>query len=305
MTTGETDHVALLAAGGEAALGPRGRLSSLRSRALASPRTLVGASIFGVIVLLSVLAPIIAPHDPLAMDIDHALQAPSLEHLFGTDDFGRDTFSRVLYGGRPTLAIASVTVLLSMLVGVPAGILAGYVGGRVDLFLMRVVELGFALPALILAIGIIALLGTGARNVVIALAIVFMPIFARVSRASTIEVSHRPFILAARAVGDRDSAIMVRQVAPNIAAPVLVQAALAFAYAILAEASLSFLGLGTQPPLPSWGRMLTDAIPLIQVAPWLGIFPGLFIVLTVASLNLIGDGARDLLDPALAKASRQ
>jgi ABC-type dipeptide/oligopeptide/nickel transport system permease subunit len=194
-------------------------------------------------------------------------------------------------------------VAVALIVGLPFGLLAGYFGGFVDLTIMRVAELAFALPAMVLAIGIIAFVGTGAQNVVIALSIIFAPLFARVVRASTLEIRHRPFILAAYAIGDTDRAIMVRQILPNILAPVLVQAALAFAYALLAEASLSFLGLGTQPPFSSWGRMLTDAMNLIQDAPWTGIFPGVFILLTVISLNLLADGLRDLFDPTLRKAA--
>jgi peptide/nickel transport system permease protein len=269
----------------------------------ASPRTTVGLVVFAIVLALTVLAPIVAPQDPTAMQVFSAFKPPSMSHLFGTDNFGRDMLSRTLYGGRPALSIGTATVLLSLLIGGSLGVAAGYVRGLVDLVVMRIAELAFTLPVLVLAIAIIAYVGAGAQNVVIALTVIFTPLFARVARASTLEISQRPFILAARAVGDSPLAIMIRQIVPNIAGPLLVQAALAFAYALLAEASLSFLGLGTQPPLPSWGRMLTDAMPFAQVSPWPGFFPGMMILITVVSLNLIADGLRDLLDPTLRKAS--
>ncbi len=262
-----------------------------------SPRATVGLGIVGVIALLAIFAPLIAPYGTSDQNIDQALQAPSASYLFGTDEFGHDVFSRVLYGGRPTLAIAGSTVVLAILIGVPFGLLAGYFGGWRDLGVMRVVEFGFSIPALVLAIAVIAFLGTGPRNVVIALTIVYAPLLARVARAATLSLRRRPFILAAEAVGERSSSIIARQVVPNIIGPVLVQATLVFAYAVLAEASLSFLGLGTQEPVPSWGRQLKEALPLADVAPWIGIFPGLFVALTVIGLNLLGDGLQDVLDP--------
>jgi ABC-type dipeptide/oligopeptide/nickel transport system permease subunit len=262
-----------------------------------SPRATVGLGLFVLVALLALLAPLLSPYALTDQNIDAVLQSPSPSHLFGTDELGQDVFSRVLAGGRPTLFVAGTTVLASLLIGVPLGLLAGYLGGTRDLVIMRIVEFGFSIPALVLAIAVIAFLGTGALNVVVALTIVYAPLLARVARAATLSVRQRPFILAAEALGEKTGAIMVRQVAPNIAPAVLVQAALVFAYAILAEASLSFLGLGTQEPNPSWGRMLKEALPLVDVAPWLGIFPGLFIAATVIGLNMLGDGLRDLLDP--------
>jgi peptide/nickel transport system permease protein len=262
-----------------------------------SPRAFAGLALFGAIVLLALLAPLVAPYGTTQQNVAEGLSGPSAAHLFGTDEFGQDVFSRVLYGGRPTLLIAGSTVLLALLVGAPLGIIAGFFGGWRDLVIMRVVEFSFSLPALVLAIAVIAFVGQGTVNVVLALTIVYAPLIGRVARASTLTVRTRPFVLAAEAIGDRSPAIMLRQIVPNIAAPVMVQATLVFAYALLAEASLSFLGLGTQEPLPSWGRMLKDALPLASVAPWAGIFPGLFIALTVVGLNLVGDGLRDAMDP--------
>jgi peptide/nickel transport system permease protein len=262
-----------------------------------SPRATIGLVLFLLIAISAVAAPLIAPYSPKEIDVSAILQAPSSAHIFGTDEYGRDMFSRVLYGGRPTLLVASATVLASLLVGVPIGIFAGYYGGRRDLVVMRVVEFGFSLPALILAITVVAFLGGGIGNVIIALTIVYAPLLARVARAATLSVSRQPFVLAARAIGERNRTIMVKQIAPNIMSQVLVQAALVFAYAVLAEASLSFLGLGSHGPEASWGRMLKEALPLIEVAPWMGIFPGVFLALTLIGLNLMGDGLRDVLDP--------
>jgi peptide/nickel transport system permease protein len=262
-----------------------------------SPRATIGLGLFLLIAITAVAAPLIAPYSPQQLDVTAILQSPSSAHIFGTDEYGRDMFSRVLYGGRPTLLVASATVLASLLVGVPIGIFAGFYGGRRDLVVMRVVEFGFSLPALILAITVVAFLGGGLGNVIIALTIVYAPLLARVARAATLSVSRQPFVLAARAIGERNRTIMARQIAPNIMSQVLVQAALVFAYAVLAEASLSFLGLGTHGPEASWGRMLKEALPLIEVAPWMGIFPGVFLALTLIGLNLFGDGLRDVLDP--------
>jgi ABC-type dipeptide/oligopeptide/nickel transport system permease subunit len=262
-----------------------------------SPRATIGLGLFLLIAISAVAAPLIAPYSPKEIDVSAILQSPSSAHIFGTDEYGRDMFSRVLYGGRPTLLVASATVLASLLVGVPIGIFAGFYGGRRDLVVMRIVEFGFSLPALILAITVVAFLGGGLGNVIIALTIVYAPLLARVARAATLSVSRQPFVLAARAIGERNRTIMVTQIAPNIMSQVLVQAALVFAYAVLAEASLSFLGLGTHGPEASWGRMLKEALPLIEVAPWMGIFPGVFLALTLIGLNLLGDGLRDVLDP--------
>jgi peptide/nickel transport system permease protein len=195
-----------------------------------------------------------------------------------------------------TLTIAAATTLLVVVIGATLGMIAGYAGGRIDLVMMRVVELAFALPPLVLAIAVVAFVGGGTTNVIIALTIVYVPLMARVARASALSVRRLPFIQAARAVGESDPQIVIRQVAPNIAPAIMVQATLIFAFAILAEASLSFLGLGTQEPRPSWGRLLQDAIPLVSSAPWVGIFPGVFIALVVLGVASASDGLRDVLD---------
>jgi peptide/nickel transport system permease protein len=277
-------------------------MSALLGWVRTNPRAGVGGGLVVLVCLLCGAAPLIPVPDPLKQDVSNGLQPPGATHLMGTDEFGRDVLARVLHGGRPTLGIAVATVALSLVIGLPTGVLAGYYAGRVDLLLMRVVEFGFVLPPLVLAIAVVAALGTGAANVVLALGIVFAPIQARVARAATLSRRREPFVEAAVVLGERDRSILLFQILPNIAAPVLVQTLLAFAYAVLAEASLSFLGLGTQPPLPSWGRMLTDAVGLVQLAPWTALFPGLFIVVTVFSLNLFGDGLRDIWDPHVGAA---
>lgn len=256
----------------------------------------IGGALFLLVCAACVFAPLLAPYDPIAQNVASGLRGPSAAHWMGTDVYGRDIFSRVLYGGRPTLAIAGLTVLLALLIGLPIGVAASYYRGWPDLVLMRVAEFGFVLPPLVLAIAVVGALGISARNVVIALGIVFAPMFARVARAATLGQLSSPYVEAAVVGGESDVRVMAQQVLPNIAAPVLVQGLLTFAFAVLAEASLSFLGLGTQPPLPSWGRMLADGAGLIEYAPWLGLFPGLAIIVTVFTLNLFGDGLRDIWD---------
>lgn len=263
----------------------------------------VGGTVFIVICLLCVFAPVIAPYSPIHQDIGNALLAPSSQHWFGTDNFGRDMFSRVLYGGRPTLAIGALTVLITLVLGVPIGLAAGFYGGRIDTILMRISEFGLVLPALVLAIAIVGVLGTGSRNVIIALGIVYTPMLARVSRSAMLTQRSSHYVEAADVGGEGDLRIIAQQLLPNVLGPIIVQALLTFAFAVLAEASLSFLGLGTQPPLPSWGRMLADGTDLMPTAPWLVIFPGLAIMVTLLSLNVFGDGLRDIWDPTFQAAS--
>lgn len=262
-----------------------------------------GGAVFLLICLACLLAPVIAPYNPVHQDIANALLPPGARHWFGTDNFGRDMLSRILYGGRPTLAIGGLTVLITLVLGVPVGLIAGYYGGRIDTILMRISEFGLVLPALVLAIAIVGLLGIGTRNVIIALGIVYTPMLARVARAAMLTQRASHYVEAADLGGEGDLRIIGQQLLPNVLGPIIVQALLTFAFAILAEASLSFLGLGTQPPLPSWGRMLADGTTLMITAPWLVIFPGLAIMLTLLSLNIFGDGLRDIWDPTFQSAS--
>ena len=269
----------------------------LLRKALRHGLVISGGSIVLLLGLLAVFGHALAPFDPLMMDFSARFAPPSWTHPFGTDDFGRDLFSRVLYGARVSVQVAFIAVSLSGVVGVTLGVLAGYLGGWVDELIMRVMDVIFAFPAVLLAITVMAILGRGVENAMIAIAIVYAPIFARVTRGAVIAVRDREFVTAARALGQRQLRIMFAHVLPNALGPIIVQTSLSLAFAILAEAALSFFGLGTQPPDPSWGRMLAEGRGFLGQAPWMGIFPGLAIMLSVLGFNLLGDGLRDVLDP--------
>ena len=257
------------------------------------------AILLALLVAIIVAASWIAPFDPTAMDPQAPMMAPSAAHWMGTDVFGRDVLSRVLVAGQPALGIAGGTALVAAMIGVPLGLLCALRGGWPDLAVMRLLEVGFAIPPLVLAVAILGALGPGLVNLVLALTASYAPLLARVTRGAALSRRREPFVLAARAAGARDLAVMLRVVMPNIAGTLVTQTALVFSYALLAEASLSFLGLGTQPDDPSWGRLLTEAIPMTAIAPWLGVFPGLAIVLVVALVNLQADAFGDALDPRL------
>ena len=256
-----------------------------------------GGSIVLLLGLVAVFGAALAPYDPLAMDFGARFAPPSWAHPFGTDDFGRDLFSRVLHGAAVSFQVAFIAVGISGVVGVALGVLAGYLGGWLDEVIMRAMDVVFAFPAVLLAITVMAVLGRGIENAMIAIAIVYVPIFARVTRGAVISVRGREFVTAARALGTGHVRIMLAHVLPNAAGPILVQTSLSLAFAILAEAALSFFGLGTQPPDPSWGRMLAEGRAFLGQAPWMGIFPGLAIMAAVLGFNLLGDGMRDVLDP--------
>ena len=255
----------------------------------------------GVIVLLLLVAGLfggmIAPYDPVAMDFGARFAPPSWAHPFGTDEFGRDVFSRVLHGAALSLRVAVIAVGISGALGVVLGVLAGFFGGWLDEAIMRLMDVLFAFPAVLLAITVMAILGRGVENAMIAIAVVYVPIFARVARGAVISVRGEEYVTAARALGQGDGRIMLRHVLPNSLGPILVQTSLSLAFAILAEAALSFFGLGAQPPAPSWGRMLSEGRAFLHQAPWMGIFPGLAIMASVLGFNLFGDGLRDVLDP--------
>ncbi len=256
-----------------------------------------GGSIVLLLGLVAAFGASLAPYDPLAMDFTARFAPPSWAHPFGTDDFGRDLFSRVLHGAAVSFQVAFIAVGISGVAGVSLGLFAGYLGGWVDEAIMRAMDVLFAFPAVLLAITVMAVLGRGVENAMIAIAIVYMPIFARVTRGAVISVRDREFVTAARALGTGHARIMLAHVLPNAAGPILVQTSLSLAFAILAEAALSFFGLGTQPPDPSWGRMLAEGRAFLGQAPWMGIFPGLAIMAAVLGFNLLGDGMRDVLDP--------
>ncbi|ETA07757.1 MULTISPECIES: ABC transporter ATP-binding protein/permease [Gordonia] len=264
----------------------------LRNRA-----SVAGLVIIAVVVVAAIFGPLIAPYGANAIDVPNALQAPSWSHLFGTDDLGRDVFSRVVLAASVSLRVAVIAVAISLTVGVILGMVAGFAGGVLDTALMRIVDVVFSFPVLLLALAIVAVLGPGVTSAMIAIGVVYIPIFARVARADTLRVRQTQYVQSARTMGVRTSRILFSHVLPNISGPVIVQTSISLAFAILSEAALSFLGLGVQPPDPSWGRMLFDAQGFITTAWWMGVFPGLAILFTVFAFNLVGDGVRDVLDP--------
>jgi peptide/nickel transport system permease protein len=264
----------------------------LRRRAAAA-----GLAIVLLFCAMALAAPLLSPYDPLATDWLAVRKPPSAEHWFGTDEIGRDVLARIVWGSRASLLAGLVSVSLALALGVPLGLVCGYVGGLLDGALMRLVDAMLAIPFLILAIALAAFLGPNLTNAMIAIGISQTPIFARLTRGQVLSVKHEDFIEAARALGNPHWRIVWRHVFPNIVPPLLVQATLAAAAAIIAEASLSFLGLGQQPPDPSWGSMLNTAKNFVSQAPWMALWPGLAIFALVLSFNLFGDGLRDALDP--------
>ena len=266
-------------------------------RLLRRRAAMLGLAVVVIFVLMALLAPWIAPHDPIATSWSALRKAPSATYWFGTDELGRDVFSRVIWGTQASLLAGVVSVGISLLLGVPIGLAAGFLGGWVDSVISRVTDAFLACPFLILAIAMAAFLGPSLRNAMIAIGVSATPIFVRLVRAQVINVRVEDYIEAARAVGNPPLRIALRHVLPNIMAPIIVQSTLAIAAAVIAEASLSFLGLGQQPPEPSWGSMLNTAKNYMDSAPWMAIWPGLSIFLLVLAFNLLGDGLRDALDP--------
>jgi len=272
-------------------------MSRLTRRLLRHRLVLFGGAIVILFAVVAAVGARLAPYDPNAMDFTARFAGPSTGHPFGTDEFGRDLFSRVLHGAAVSFRVAFIAVGISASVGVILGMLAGYLGRWLDELIMRTMDVLFAFPAVLLAITVMAILGRGVGNAMIAIAIVYVPIFARVTRGAVISLRGREFVTAARALGEGNARIMLRHILPNALGPVIVQTSLSLAFAILAEAALSFFGLGTQPPQPSWGRMLSEGRAFLQQAWWMGVFPGLAIMVTVLGFNLLGDGLRDVLDP--------
>lgn len=261
---------------------------------------IIGAVIIALMIIFALFAPLIAPYDPLYQDLERLLEPESASHPMGTDDLGRDILSRIIYGSRLSLLASIYAVGVAFLIGVPIGLLSGYHRGHWDeLVVMRIVDAWQAFPFLILALALAATLGAGFGNAMIAIGIGFAPAFIRIVRAQVMTVSNLEYIEAARVVGAKSLRIILRHVLPNSMAPLLVQTTLAMAAAILAEAGLSFLGLGAQPPAPSWGQMLSVAQGYFSLAPWLAYWPGLAIFLAVMGFNLMGDGVREALDPRL------
>lgn len=270
--------------------------------ALGHPAFVIGFVLSSFFVALALISFVWTPFDPTKLSIANKLQTPSLSHWFGTDHFGRDMFSMIMVGARVSIAVAFVAVGIGMIAGVPLGLYAAARRGSfIDELIMRGNDLVFAFPSLLLAIMITAVFGPGAINAIIAIGIFNVPVFARLSRGAALSLWTRDFILAARVAGKGAARISAEHILPNIANLLIVQGTIQFSLAILAEAALAYVGLGAQPPLPSWGRMLADAQTLISLAPHMALFPGFAIIITVLGLNLMGDGLRDLFDPKLRR----
>ncbi|WP_371257514.1 ABC transporter permease [Pseudochrobactrum sp. AO18b] len=262
---------------------------------------LIGTIITGFLIGLAVLSLVWTPYSPTGMNILRKLQGPSMQHWLGTDALGRDVLSMVMVGARNSLSVALIAVAVGMGLGVPLGAYAAARGGMIDGFVMRMTDLAFAFPALLTAVIITAVFGPGAVNAMIAIGIFNIPVFARITRGASMGLWKRDYVLAARCAGRSDVAITLDHILPNIGHVLIVQATIQFALAIVAEAGLSYVGLGTQPPMPSWGKMLNDAQTYIYDAPHLAIFPGLAITFAVLGLNMLGDGLRDILDPRVRR----
>jgi peptide/nickel transport system permease protein len=284
--------------GSQGILEHRQRTLALR-RLRRNKAAMVGGAILIVMVLSATFAPLIAPYDPIAMDLSLDLEPPSIDHLLGTDSFGRDILSRILFGARVSLFIGLASVGWAALVGVPAGLVAGYRGGKVGTVLMRLVDALLSFPPILLAIAISASLGGGQGTVIFALGMIYVPVFARLVRGSTLSLREEVFVMAAESYGAGSIKILLRHILPNMVGIIVVQATIGFSSAIISEATLSFLGLGVPPPLPSWGRDLNDARAYIRESWWLVMIPAMTIVINVLGINFLGDGLRDALDPRM------
>lgn len=273
------------------------------SRKWASPHLILGGLLIGLVLVATIMSFIATPYVPSRMNIGDRLLPPSSSHWFGTDQYGRDVFSRVIAGSRNSLYVGLLAVFLGIGLGVPVGSLSAYTGGGIDSTLMRAMDVLYGFPPVITAVLITSLFGPGLINSMIAIGLFNVPIFARISRGNFLSTKESNFVEAARATGRSELTVVTRHILPNISSPILVQATTQFALAILAEAALSYLGLGIQPPHPSWGLMLKQAQTFMGLSPWPAIFPGLSIVLTVLGFNLVGDGLRDLLDPRLSRSA--
>lgn len=260
-----------------------------------------GVIILIIFAVIAIFAPLIAPYDPLEQNFIKSFRAPSAENYLGTDEFGRDVFSRIIYGSRISLQIGFVAVFISLIVGVSLGLTAGYYGGLLDQLIMRVMDLMLSFPYILLALVIMSILGPGIFNAMIAIGIVYVPQYARVVRSSVLSVKKKEYVMSARALGAGDLRIILKHVFLNSMAPIIIQTTLSIGRAIINAAGLSFLGLGAQPPTPEWGAMLSNGQDFLRNAPWIATFPGIAIALLVLGFNLVGDGLRDAFDPRLHK----
>lgn len=283
------------------AIRKRSQLSLIWHRLRRNRLAMLGLALMSAILLLAVFADVIADYDTevVGMNMMERLQTPSAKHWFGTDGYGRDVFARIIHGSRLSLSLSIISMLIAVAVGSMIGAISGYFGGRVDDVLMRLMDMLLAIPPMLMSISIVAALGRSMANLMLALALAYMPVFARVIRSSILSVKDQEFVEAARACGTSDARIILRHIIPNAVGPIIVQATLAMGSSILTISSLSFMGMGIQPPQPEWGTMLYEGRDLIRTSPYLVIFPGAAIAVSVLSLNLLGDGLRDALDPRL------
>lgn len=304
MTAQDSPNPVTKIAGPQAEAGhTRLKGKSLWQQALArffrSRLAVFGLILYLLLVLSAALAPVLATHDPNAIDYNYVMSPPNAAHLFGTDNLGRDVFSRVLWGGRDSLRVGMIAVLISITGGSILGIFSGYVGGAVDHGIQRLVEVLMAFPTILLLLSIVAALGPDLTTILIAIGIAGIPGYSRLMRGSVLQVKNMDYILSARAIGAKHTTIMFRHILPNVLAPILVYGTLGLGGGILMTAGLSYLGLGAQPPSPEWGAMLNYGRSFLRSAPWMSIYPGMAVFIGVLSINLIGDGLRDALDPRL------
>jgi peptide/nickel transport system permease protein len=269
------------------------------TRLLHKKTATLGLVLCALVVLCAVLAPVIAPYDPLKIDTKNRLQGPSVKNWFGTDELGRDVLSRIIYGSRISLRVGVISIIIALTVGTPLGLVSGFYGGALDSVIMRTMDALAGFPSILLALAIVSALGPSVQNAMIAIGIAFLPAFSRLTRGNVLSAKENEYVTAARALGVRNLHLMFRTILPNVLAPVLVHASIGFANAIIIEAGLSFLGLGAQPPQPSWGAMLQEARQYMNQTVWYSITAGMAIFFSVLGLNLIGDGLRDVLDPRL------
>lgn len=284
-----------------AAARPRSPLENAIRRTLRSGRGKFGTTILALFILLSLLTPLLATYDPVIQHAGDELQGPSLQYLLGTDHLGRDLFSRVLFGTRTALLVGLVAVVLGAAIGVSTGLVAGYFGGIIDAVVMRIYDALHAFPTILLGIAVVTALGPSTFNVAYAIALSQLPNFARITRAAVLVERRRNYVMASVSLGASDTRVLTHHILPNCLSPILVQLTLTMTFAILAEASLSFLGLGAQPPTPSWGGMLAESRAYLQDAPWVGIWPGLMLAILLLGLNFLQEALRDALDPRRAE----
>lgn len=279
----------------------RGRFSQFFRQLMHNRAGMIGLAIIVTMSLVAIFAPLIAPYDPYEINRLDRLQGPSWAHLMGTDEFGRDLFSRIVYGARISMGVSIAAVAIATLLGAPAGIISGYFGGWIDAVIMRVADIIYSFPAILLALAITAFLGPNLRNVTLALGIVYAPGMARIVRGPVLAAKEMEYVEASRVIGASNARIVALHLLPNVLSPLIVTATITFSFALLSEAALSFLGLGAQPPQASWGVMLSDGRRFMETVPTLAIFPGLAIMVTVLGSNLLGDALRDVLDPRLRR----